>query len=302
MFIIQVSLCCTIKNEKTNVRKFVDSILSQKRLPDEIIIVDGGSTDGTIDILGEYYKQNPHLIKVIVCSGANIAKGRNIAIREAKNEYIASADVGAVYDKSWLKNLCDCLEKHTDVDIVSGFYTVKYNNLFEECIGILLYPNINMVNIRKFLPSARSIAFKKKVWEELGGYAEWLPLGVGEDTLFAIKAMEKGYIFNYEVNATCSWRPRENLIKLFRQYYRYSRGSVIGGCGCTFLFQAYGVNPIFFTLKNLSEILKKGKIRHLIVSTVILCTVFFAKLSGACEGIIRRLIKISMLRLKGEEG
>jgi len=64
------------------------------------------------------------------------------------------------------------------------------------------------MNWSKFLPHGSSVAFKEKVWEELGGYAEWLPRGIGEDTHFFLRAQKAGYRFAYATDATCYWRPR----------------------------------------------------------------------------------------------
>lgn len=285
---VKISLCCTVKNEATSIKNFLDTILNQSRLPDEIIIVDGGSQDGTIEIIRSYQERYPGLIKLIVVPNANIAKGRNIAIKNAKYEYIASADAGTEYPPDWLQNLALWFEKDPSVDIVAGFFEPKIENLYDECVGMLLYPKKDLMNWNKFLPSCRSVAFKKKVWENLGGFAEWLPKGIGEDTDFFIRARKAGYKFAYAKNATCYWKPRKNLYELFKQYLFYSIGACMGGHTLTFLFESYGTNPILFVLPTLIQFIKKGKFIHFILSIVILMTVFLAKLIGTVTCIIQK--------------
>ena len=73
-----ISLITTVLNEKDNLADWLNGILSQTVLPEEIVIVDGGSTDGTWELLKEKSGQN-NLIKVWQHAG-NISSGRNFAI------------------------------------------------------------------------------------------------------------------------------------------------------------------------------------------------------------------------------
>ena len=114
---MKVSLISTLKNEESSVKEFLDSLLSQSRPPDEIIMVDGGSSDKTVEIIDSYIG-NGAPIKLIVSKGANIAQGRNTAIKNSKYDVIASTDLGCRLDKDWLKNLLNKFGEQTD--IVSG--------------------------------------------------------------------------------------------------------------------------------------------------------------------------------------
>nr|WP_148702350.1 glycosyltransferase [Nitrosopumilus piranensis] len=59
-----ISIICTVKNEEDNISTLLDSLLNQTLLADEIIIVDGGSTDKTISIIQDYSKRSS-VIKLI---------------------------------------------------------------------------------------------------------------------------------------------------------------------------------------------------------------------------------------------
>lgn len=76
----KVSLISTLKNEGFCIKGFLDSLLSQSRSPDEIIIIDGGSMDRTVDVIKSYIvKGNP--IKLIIKDGANIARGAILRLK-----------------------------------------------------------------------------------------------------------------------------------------------------------------------------------------------------------------------------
>lgn len=225
---IKVSLICTLKNEESSIREFLDSILSQSRLPDQVIIVDGGSTDGTVEIINSYIGKC-NLIKLIVKKGANIAEGRNIAIKNAKYDVIASTDAGCRIDKHWLENLIRPFEEDSSVDVVSGWYEPDARTEFEGFVAELTYPKLERVikNPDKFLPSSRSVAFKKKCWAKVGGYPEWLY--TAEDTLFDLNLKKTGCKFVFAPKAVVYWRARSNLRSVFKQHYLYAKGNAQAG-------------------------------------------------------------------------
>lgn len=218
----KVSVITTIKNEKDGLQDFIRSIFEQSRKPDEVIVVDGGSTDGTVKVLewlGKLYKDK---LKYYVESGLNISAGRNYAINKASYNIVASVDGGATLQKDWLKYLVKPLEENKKIDVVSGFFIPEVHNTFEKYLAGVTVPVEEELQDEKFLPSSRSIAFRKKCWKSVGGYPEWLP--ICEDLIFDIKMKNKGFDFVVETKALSSWRPRKSVKKFFIQYFKYSRG------------------------------------------------------------------------------
>lgn len=283
---MRVSLCITVRDEEKSIGELMRSILAQSQLPDEIVIVDGGSTDRTLEILTRCQTTHPNLIRILSFSSLNIAEGRNISIKEARYDYIASADAGVLYPIDWLEHLVGPFQKDESIDIVAGFFEPQSESVFEECVGILLYPNPHTMVWERFLPSGRSVAFKKSVWQALNGYAEWLPRGVGEDTDFFLRAHNAGYKFAYAKDATCYWRPRQDLKGLFKQYYFYSKGARASGSSSAFMLEAYGANPLQVTIDNVKQIIKKRKPSYLVYGFLILLTVVAAKITGYIFGTL----------------
>jgi hypothetical protein len=78
------------------------------------------------------------------------------------------------------------------------------------------------VDPHKFLPSSRSVAFRKSAWEAVGGYPEWLDYC--EDLVFDLRLKARGGRFVFVPDAIVHFRPRGTLPAFFRQYYRYARG------------------------------------------------------------------------------
>lgn len=215
---VQVSLIVTVKNEEKTIASFLEAIFNQTRLPDEIIISDGGSTDKTKEIIVTNFCNRGIPVKIIDAPG-NIAHGRNVAIANAKYSLIAVTDAGTEADASWLANLIKPFESDSEVDVSFGATIPKPRNLFEEIVGIFFsLPSYS------FFGSSRSLAFKKNIWEKVGGYPEHLYLS-GEDTLFNIKLKKSGAKITFVPEAIVYWQPMENFRKLFYQTFSYARGN-----------------------------------------------------------------------------
>jgi glycosyltransferase involved in cell wall biosynthesis len=216
-----VAVITTILNESNSIRELLESFLSQTRIPDEIIIVDGGSSDGTIDILKAYSQKN-EFIKFIVEPGVNIATGRNIAISHSNSTIIAVTDGGCHPEKTWLDELVKPLIDNPDFGAVSGVRAVESKNNFELFAGLLSTSGNAAIESERVF-HGRNSAFRKSVWQNSGGYPEWLY--TAEDTLFAKRAKSLGCRVEIAPKAVISWRPRPNLKKLAKQYYLYGKGT-----------------------------------------------------------------------------
>ncbi|MBV7329530.1 glycosyltransferase [Chloroflexi bacterium TSY] len=229
---LHISVVATVLNEGSHLRRLVDSLLSQTRPPDEIVICDGGSQDDTIEILSHYQRQKGPPIKVIVEPGANISRGRNRAIAAAAGQIIATTDAGVELNPTWLEQLVDPWLKgenstpEADLLAVAGFFFPDVSGPFQTAMGATVLPLVDDIDPNKFLPSSRSVAFTKSAWEKAGGYPEWLDYC--EDLLFdfALNAQRPSEptAFTWAPNAIVYYRPRENLPDFWKQYYRYARG------------------------------------------------------------------------------
>jgi len=89
-------------------------------------------------------------------------------------------------------------------------------------MGATVLPALADIDPNRFLPSSRSVAFRKEAWQEVGGYPEWLDYC--EDLIFDFKLRELYGPFPFAPQAIAYFRPRSNLKAFFKQYYRYARG------------------------------------------------------------------------------
>ncbi|MBC7813904.1 MAG: glycosyltransferase [Burkholderiales bacterium] len=214
-----ISLISTVLNEGESIRPLMESLTRQTRQPDEVVIVDGGSADDTVAIMNEYAGRIP--LRVLIEAGCNISEGRNRAIEAAQGDIIAVTDAGVVLDNAWLERLTRPLSDIPDQQVVAGFFHADAHTPFEVALGATTLPLHSEINPATFLPSSRSVAFRKSAWRQVGGYPEWLDYC--EDLVFDLQLKQLGP-FALALDAVAHFRPRSSLKSFFRQYYLYARG------------------------------------------------------------------------------
>jgi glycosyltransferase involved in cell wall biosynthesis len=215
---MKISMVATILNEENTIEDFMKSVLKQTIKPDEFVVVDGGSSDSTLEILKKY--SNKHKwIKVFQVNGATIGRGRNFAIGKSKNEIIACTDAGCVLDKRWLRNITKPFERK-GVDVSVGIYKSLYKNDFEYFQGLLAVPKMGKIDMPSRM-STRSLAFKKDAWKNVGGFPD---LVTGEDTSFHLNLKKAGYRYEFVKDAIVHWRMRKNWKAFAKQFYKYGVG------------------------------------------------------------------------------
>jgi len=213
---MKVSLIATVLNAEDHVGPFLASIAAQTRAPDEVVIVDGGSADGTLDSL-----RAADGVTALLEPGANIARGRNLAIAHASHEVIAVADADCTYGSGWLAALVAPLE--AGADVAMGVTEPIVGSLLDACVSALsaqLDPT--ELDPATFMPSARSVAFRREALDAVGGFPEWLP--IGEDMWVNHRWRERSFDMRLAPAAVAGWRPRATLGGIWTQYVRYARG------------------------------------------------------------------------------
>jgi hypothetical protein len=89
-------------------------------------------------------------------------------------------------------------------------------------MGATVLPHLREIKADTFLPSSRSVAFRKAAWEAVDGYPEWLDYC--EDLIFDIRLRDIYGSFSFAPGAKVHFQPRGNLRAFFKQYYQYARG------------------------------------------------------------------------------
>lgn len=112
-----ISVIVPAYNAEKYIEKCLDSILAQTKKEFEIIVVNDGSKDNTLNIINKYQEKYPDIINVIDQHNQGLSMTRNNAIKESKGEYLIFVD-----SDDFIKP--DMLEKLYAKAILSGFDVV----------------------------------------------------------------------------------------------------------------------------------------------------------------------------------
>jgi glycosyltransferase involved in cell wall biosynthesis len=220
-----VSIVVTVLNEAQDIGRVVNSLLAQYPPAAEVIIVDGGSTDGTWEWLAEAQGRNARLIAIrdetcsLKFSKGPISRGRNVAIAAAGSEIIACADAGCTYAPDWLANLTAPIVAGNAEYALGGSCVDPKGASFWDLasapfFSIKLSPDAPTKSC-----TARSMAFTRTLWERAGHFPE--SVFYAEDTLFDAEARRQtqpAFVWN----AKAFYSPRNTFRSAAGQMMRYA--------------------------------------------------------------------------------
>lgn len=219
-----ISVISTVLNEAADVDALIDSLLNQTLSPAEIVIVDGGSTDGTWETLQAAKLRCPTLKPVrdescnLQSSPGPIGRGRNVAIALASSEVIACADAGCVYGPEWLARLtAPILAGESEYALGGSCIDPKDRTVWDIACAPFLGVSLT-ADARTKSCTARSMAFTKRLWKLVGGFPETSLLN--EDSGFDL-CIRRTHKPAFVRNAKALYRPQHTLKSAVVQLARY---------------------------------------------------------------------------------
>lgn len=203
---MMVSIVLNLLNEKRHIRDLLDSLVIQEG-PVEIVIVDAGSRDGTVEIIKGYMQKHPQ-IKFYHHPGTR-GESTNFGISQAKGDAVATIGGDCIANPFWVRELRKSLAQY---DIVAGKTINIGYHAFEDLERVELHHRGFDVSY----PSA-SMAWRKDVLDAVHGFDEWFI--TAEDIDLNFRAVSKGFTLGYNQDAIVYHRTKGSFIGFFRQAF-----------------------------------------------------------------------------------
>lgn len=205
---IKISVIIPCYNQENFIRETLDSVLAQSFSDYEIVVVNDGSTDSSLEIINEYREKYSQKINIVNQENKGPSAARNSGIREAQGEYIYPLDGDDKISADCLQSLYDAMQV-TGADVV--FSKVVF---FGAKTGIFLLKNPTKYHMVFGNCVVCSALYKKKDWQQFGGYDETMRKGF-EDWEFWLNFIEAGKKFYKVQKELLYYRMGINAVSVF---------------------------------------------------------------------------------------
>jgi glycosyltransferase involved in cell wall biosynthesis len=229
---VLVSLVLPIKNEAAHLARSLDAIDRQTypagRI--EIIAVDGGSTDGTLDILRDREARDSR-IQILGGPGVNTPAAMNIGVESARGSIVAKIDGHGWINESFVADAVAILETEADVGCVGGLVVPVADTNLERSVAYARFSVLGVgggiYTASEQLQEANTVqcgVYRRQALVDAGGFDPDLVYGEDEEANYRLRLA--GWRIVLQPTMRFNYRVRPNPRELFRQYFRYGRARV----------------------------------------------------------------------------
>ena len=222
-----VSIVMPIRNEQEFISDCLSAVLNQDYPKDkiEIIIVDGLSDDGTMDVLNNFSNEY-NRIKIYTNHNKIVSTALNIGIKSSNGEIIIRIDGHTIIDSNFVSQNIKLLKTHPNAWIVGGPIIHRGRNYFSKATAYTMssYIGVGNASHRKsnyegYAEGAVFPAIRRFVFDKVGYFDEHFVRNQDDEFNFRVKK-SGGNIY---ISPTVShvYFVRESPINLFKQYYQY---------------------------------------------------------------------------------
>ncbi len=232
----RVSVIIAARNEERNLPRLLDALCSQTYPPElfEVVVVDDGSTDGTLAVIQSYADKLPELV---VVHNEEIPEGwapkkwaLTQAVEASRGEIILATDADCLPGPDWIGTIVlPFADKR--VGLVAGPAPLEspkrslWNEmLFLDSCGMDAFGAAGMGHGLALTCTGRNMAYRKQAFEQVDGYVDLERITLGDDDMLMYKIITRGYwkaAFSLHPGARVTSPPPATFASFIKQRLRY---------------------------------------------------------------------------------
>ena len=219
---INVSIIVPAYNEEREISYCLNSILAldYPKNKYELIVVNDGSTDETVDIVNTFVEKYSNIILLSKENGGK-ASAQNLGLGHANGRFIFITDADAVVERDWISKMLKDLE---DFDMVLGSYFAKETNTWLERMQNAHYLiNFKFGGVKEIPTIGVNNGFRKEVVEKIGNFNESKTSITGD---FIKRAGETGFKIHFDPEITVFTKCTTSINGFLKQKLRWREDSL----------------------------------------------------------------------------
>jgi succinoglycan biosynthesis protein ExoA len=219
-----ISLICPTLNESEYIKNIITFFVDLKWEEKELIIIDGGSTDGTCEIV-KSYQNKYNKIKLLNNPDKYVPFALNMAIKDSNGDIIIRLDAHTVYAENYVEKIVEVFNE-TGADIVGGHMNTQGENPVQKAVAYATLTKFGIgnsklhdLNYSGFTDHVYLGAWKKELFTEVGYFDERMIRNQDDEFHYRAKSLGKKIYLSSQIKSY--YYPRKSISKLFKQYFQY---------------------------------------------------------------------------------
>lgn len=219
-----LTIICPVYNEEKYIGNVLEFFVIAKPDEKELLIIDGGSTDRTVEIVSEWIENHKN-IRLLHNRNKYVPFALNLAIRNSQGDPIIRLDAHTIYEEDYFLKILETFEK-TNADVVGGPMRKIGKTVFQKAISYATTSvfGIGDSKIHKTDYNGESDhvylgAWRRKLFDEIGLFDERLIRNQDDEFHYRAKSFGKKIYLSSDIKSY--YYPRNSFSALFKQYFQY---------------------------------------------------------------------------------
>ncbi|MDG6998118.1 MAG: glycosyltransferase [Nitrososphaerota archaeon] len=234
-----VSVVIVTYNSENTIERCLHSLFRQSMISNQVVVVDGGSSDSTIRIVNEMKEKSPFPISVIIEAGKTRGRCRNVGLEHCSGNFVAFLDSDCEAPFDWINNIVTAFRNSEEsIRGVGGPYVPPerspvFSKTTYHLLGILtgkltaqFLRREDQERLVDALPGG-NCAFSREAMLEVSGFDSSMDLC--EDTDVSHRLGSRGYKLKFTPTLFVhhDWRGWKGLLPLASAAFSYGKGRVV---------------------------------------------------------------------------
>lgn len=227
-----VSIVMPVRNESAHLERAFEAINAQSYPPHklEVLVVDGGSTDETADMVRTLMRRDER-IRLLGGPGVNTPRAMELGRSASRGDLILKLDGHGWINDRFIEAAASTMMQDRKVGCVGGLIEPVAETVAERAIAVARFSRFGvgggvytLKRVEQVADTVQCGVYRAQALSDAGGFDPELPFGEDEELNFRLR--QQGWQIRVDPRMSFHYRVRPSITALLRQYFRYGRARV----------------------------------------------------------------------------